>query len=73
MSAMNEIMSTALAGLNGASERLEGSARRVVSDRDADLPAELVTQKMAEMEFRANLKVFDAANKMMKRTLNILA
>jgi len=73
MAAMYDLMSTAFTGLNSAAQRFEASAKRTVSDKGADLVAELATQKMAEMEFAANLKVIEAAKKMMKRTLDILA
>ena len=70
---MSDLMSTALAGLNAATQRFDASAKRVVSDKDADLPTELVTQKLSEIEFEANLNVMRAADRMMKRTLDILA
>ena len=71
--AMSDLISTAVAGLNAATQRFEASAKRTVSDKDADLASELVTQKMAEIDFEANLKVLEAANKMAKRALDILA
>lgn len=66
-------MAIALGGLNAAVNRFAASANRVVSERNADLPAELVAQKMAETDFLANLKVIETARRMEKRALDILA
>ena len=70
---MNDLMTTAVSGLNAATQRFEKSAERVVSDKNADLASELVTQKMAEIDFEANLAVIKTADKMLKHTLDILA
>jgi flagellar basal body rod protein FlgC len=70
---MNGIMSIAFSGLQASSARFAQSASRTVSDKDADLGAELVTQKMAETDYRANLAVVKIASRMMKETLDILA
>jgi flagellar hook protein FlgE len=70
---MNDIMATALSGLNSATERFEASAKRTVSDKNADLPGELVTQKLAALDFQANLKLIKTADEMMKSALDILA
>jgi flagellar basal body rod protein FlgC len=67
------VMAIALGGLNAAVNRFAASANRVVSERNADLPAELVAQKMAETDFLANLKVIETARRMEKRALDILA
>jgi flagellar hook protein FlgE len=69
---MNDIMATAVSGLNSATQRFEASARRTVTDRNADLAGELVTQKLASFDFHANLKVVKTADEMMKAALDIL-
>ena len=45
----------------------------MASDRDADLPKEVVEQKMAEYAFKANLIALRTANEMTKQMLDILA
>ena len=70
---MNNVMAIALSGVNSATQRFEASAKRVVSDKNADLANELVTQKIAAVDFEANLKVIKTADEMMKKTLDILA
>ena len=70
---MNSVSAISLAGLQAAAARLEASARRVASDRDADLPTELVEQKMAEHAFKANLIAMRTADQMTKAMLDILA
>ena len=70
---MNNVMAIALSGVNSATQRFEASAKRVVSDKNADLAHELVTQKIAAVDFEANLKVIKTADEMMKKTLDILA
>ena len=70
---MNSVIAISLAGLQSAAARLEASARRVASDRDANLPGEIVEQKMAEHAFKANLIAMRTANEMTKRMLDILA
>jgi flagellar hook protein FlgE len=69
---MNDIMATAVSGLNSATQRFEASARRTVTERNADLAGELVTQKLASFDFQANLKVIKTADEMMKAALDIL-
>ena len=70
---MSNVMAIALSGINSATQRFQASANRVVSDRNADLANELVTQKIAAVDFEANLKVIKTADEMMKKTLDILA
>jgi flagellar hook protein FlgE len=70
---MSDVMATAVSGLNAATQRFEKSAERVASDPNADLAGERVTQKMAEIDFEANLAVVKTADKMLKHTLDILA
>ena len=70
---MNDIMATALSGLTAATQRFEASAKRTVTDPNADLAGELVTQKVAAIDFTANLKVIKTADEMMKQALDILA
>lgn len=70
---MNTIMVTAISGLQSATSRFQASANRVVSDKNADLADELVTQKLAAIDFEANLKVIKTADEMTKKALDILA
>ena len=70
---MNSVMSISLAGLQSAAARLEASAQRVASDQNADLPKEVVEQKMAEHTFKANLIAMRTAGEMTKQILDILA
>lgn len=70
---MNGIMSIAFSGLQASTARFEKSASRTVTDKNADLAAESDARKMAENEFRANLAVIKAADRMMKSALDILA
>ena len=70
---MNSVTAISLAGLHAAAARLEASAQRVASNRDSDLAAELVEQKMAEHAFKANLITLRTANQMTKAMLDILA
>ena len=70
---MYSVTSISLAGLQAAAARLEASARRVASDQNADLPKEIVEQKMAEHTFKANLIALRTANEMTKQMLDILA
>jgi hypothetical protein len=73
LAVMNSVASISLAGLQSAASRLQASAERVASDRDADLPKEVVEQKMAEVAFKANLIALRTANEMTKQMLDILA
>ena len=70
---MSDAITTALSGLQSATQRFEASAKRVVSDKNADLPTELVAQKIAAFDFQANLAVIKTADRMMKKALDILA
>ena len=70
---MNSVTAISLTGLQAAAARLEASAQRVASDRDADLPKEIVEQKMAEHAFKANLIAMRTANEMTKHMLDIIA
>jgi flagellar basal body rod protein FlgC len=70
---MNNVMSISLAGLHAASSRLEASAQRVASDRNADYAREIVEQKMAEHAFKANLIAMRTADRMTRHMLDILA
>ena len=70
---MNDVLSIAVAGLRASTVRFEASANRVVSDLHADLANELVTQKWAATEFKANLAVIKTADQMLKAALDILA
>ncbi len=72
MAPMNSIVSIATAGLNASTARFDASAKRVAQDPHADLPAELVTQKTASLDFEANIAVMKTANKMAKSVLDIL-
>jgi flagellar basal body rod protein FlgC len=70
---MNSVAAISLAGLQSAAARFEASAQRVASGRDANLPAELVEQTMAEHAFKANLIAMKTADRMTKAMLDILA
>ena len=70
---MSDVMSIAIAGLNASSARFASSANRVVAQQDVDLAAELVQQKLALIEFKANVSVLKTADQMAKATLDILA
>jgi flagellar basal body rod protein FlgC len=70
---MNSVTAISLAGLQAAASRLEASAQRIAFDRNADLPAEIVEQKMAEHAFKANLIAMKTADEMTKQMLDILA
>ena len=72
-SLMSDVMSIAIAGMNASSERFAASANRVVENRDGDLAAELVQQKFAAIELKANIAVLKTADKMTKNALDILA
>ena len=63
---MSTVMAISLAGLQSAAARLEASAQRVASDRNSDLPKEIVEQK-------ANLIAMRTADQMTKCMLDILA
>ena len=69
---MNAIASVAAAGLTASSARFEASARRVAERPHADLPAELMNQKLAAVAFEANVAVLRTAIKMTKSMLDIL-
>jgi len=70
---MNSVTAISLAGLHAAAARLEASAQRIASDRNADLPKEIVEQKMSEYAFKANLIAMRTANEMTKQMLDIIA
>jgi flagellar basal body rod protein FlgC len=70
---MSSVTAISLAGLQAAAARLEASAQRIASDRDADLPKEVVEQKMAEHAFKANLIAMRTADEMTKQMLDIIA
>ena len=70
---MSDVMSIAIAGLRASTARFAASANRVVQQRDVDLAAELVQQKLAVTEFKANVAVLKTADQMAKATLDILA
>ncbi|HXI99933.1 MAG TPA: hypothetical protein VNH44_01845 [Micropepsaceae bacterium] len=70
---MSDIASIAVAGLNASTARFEASAKRVAQDPGADLASELVTQKMAAVDFEANAAVLRRAKAMTKSLLDILA
>jgi flagellar hook protein FlgE len=70
---MNSVMAISLGGLHAAASRLEASAQRVASDRNADYAREIVEQKMAEHAYKANLIAIKTADRMTKAMLDILA
>jgi len=65
-------LSTAAAGMQAASARLEDSARRVATGRVDDYAVEVVEQIRAKSEFSANAAVARAANEMTGTLLDIL-
>jgi len=69
---MNDISSIALGGIRAATARFEASASRVAQNPYADLPVELVDQKLAEFAVKANAAVLKTANEMTKSLLDIL-
>ena len=70
---MSDIASIAAAGMNASTMRFEASARRVAQDPSANLAGELVTQKLAAVDYEANVAVLRRANAMTKSLLDILA
>jgi len=70
---MSDVMPIAIAGLSASAARFAASANRVVQQQDVDLAAELVQQKLAAIEFKANVAVLKTADQMAKATLDILA
>ena len=68
---MSDVMSIAIAGLKASTERFASSANRVVENQDGDLAAELVQQKLAALDFKANVAVLKTADKMTKAALDI--
>jgi len=70
---MNDIRTSSVAALHASAERFEASAKRMLADRNADFAAELVNQKRAAIEFKANLAALKTAHKMTKQLLDIIA
>jgi len=69
---MTEIRANIVMALEASATRFEQSAKRMV-ERNAAFAQELVKQKQAAIEFRANLLALKAADRMEKATLDILA
>lgn len=65
-------MPIAIAGLSASAARFAASANRVVQQQDVDLAAELVQQKLAAIEFKANVAVLKTADQMAKAALDII-
>jgi flagellar hook protein FlgE len=70
---MSDVLPIAIAGLSASAARFAASANRVVQQQDVDLAAELVQQKLAAIEFKANVAVIKTADQMTKAALDILA
>ena len=70
---MSDVMSIAIAGLKASTTRFAASANRVVENRDSDIAAELMQQKLAAIDFKANVTVLKTADKMTKAALDIFA
>jgi flagellar basal body rod protein FlgC len=68
---MSDVMPIAIAGLSASAARFAASANRVVQQQDVDLAAELVQQKLAAIEFKANVRVLRTAEEMAKAALDI--
>jgi len=71
VAAMSDVMSIAVAGLKASTARFASSANRVVEQPQADLAAELVQQKLAAIEYKANISVLKTADQMAKAALDI--
>ncbi|HYK80156.1 MAG TPA: hypothetical protein VEU95_11030 [Micropepsaceae bacterium] len=69
---MSDVMPIAIAGLSASAARFAASANRVVQQQDVDLAADLVQQKLAAIEFKANVAVLKTADQMAKAALDIL-
>jgi flagellar hook protein FlgE len=69
---MSDVMPIAIAGLSASAARFAASANRVVQQQDVDLAAELVQQKLAAIEFKANVAVLKTADQMAKAALDII-
>ena len=68
---MSDVMPIAIAGLSASAARFAASANRVVQQQDVDLAAEFVQQKLAAIEFKANVAVLKTADQMAKAALDI--
>jgi len=68
---MTNVLPIAIAGLSASAARFAASANRVVQQHDVDLAAELVQQKLAAIEFKANVAVLKTADQMAKAALDI--
>ena len=68
---MSDVFPIAIAGLSASAARFAASANRVVQQQDVDLAAELVQQKLAAIEFKANVAVLKTADQMAKAALDI--
>jgi hypothetical protein len=73
LASMSDIASIAAAGLKSSAARFEASAKRMVQEPRADLASELVEQKLAALDFEANVAVLKTANRMARSLLDILA
>jgi flagellar hook protein FlgE len=72
VASMSDVMPIAIAGLSASAARFAASANRVVQQQDVDLAAELVQQKLAAIEFKANVAVLKTADQMAKAALDII-
>jgi len=70
---MNDIISTAVAGMSASTARFQSAAYRIARKPETDLAGALVEAKLASLAFRANVAVVKAADEMLKSTLDILA
>ena len=70
---MSDIRANIVMAVQASATRFEESAKRMLAKRHTDFADELVKQKQAALEFRANLKALKVANEMAKKTLDILA
>ena len=70
---MSDIRANIVMAVQASATRFEESAKRMLAKRNADFADELVKQKQAALEFRANLAALRVANQMAKKTLDILA
>ncbi|HCQ70579.1 MAG: hypothetical protein CL570_05020 [Alphaproteobacteria bacterium] len=76
---VNTVLSTAISGLNAASERVNRAADNIAnmtteghpSGGGATLPQDIVDLKLGEIEFKANIAVAKTAEDMSDTLLNL--
>ena len=74
---VNTVLSTAISGLNSATERVNRAAESIAQPQTADqsggggssLPRDIVDLKIGEIEFKANLAVIQTADDLQEELL----